>query len=362
MNMQWLRNIVGLEFWYHAVIAFAIFAVFGLCSRAVRAVLRWVSKKVLPKTETDLDDRIVGVFLDRVRPLMLIIGGYLGLLELQKGTPKTDEMVLQIFMYCEATLYVVAVIIAIGVLASIVRVVSEWYFEKSDTSGVLKETLGPTTGKLANIAVGFIGVIIILEHFDVNIGSLLVSLGVGSLAVALAAQDTLANMIAGFVILIDRPFRVGDRVELPSGQVADVMSIGLRSTRMVNFDSNVIILPNAELVKGRIVNYSSPFNQTRVLLRMNVAYGTDMDLVRRTLLDVARQHKDILPDPAPIVDLTALHDSSVECTLIARVPDFSLAVPITNALREQAYRKFLAEGIEIPFPQRVIHMNPRKTQ
>ncbi len=364
MNMQWLHDIVQSEFWYHAIVAVGVVAVFGLCSRAVRAILKWLAERLFSKTQTVRDERIVEVILAHVRPLLLVIGSHIAVREVEKGIPAADATAHQILGYAQAALYIVTVILVVKIVVGITREVITWYLESvdDDGSGVLKETLGPMTGKIAGLLIWFLGAIIVLDHFGVSVGSLLVSLGVGSLAVALAAQDTLANMIAGFVILIDRPFRVGDRVELPSGQVADVLFIGLRSTRMVNLDRNVIILPNAELVKGRIVNYSSPFSDMRVVLKMNVGYGTEIEKVRNVLLELARKHPDILAEPVPTVEMTALNDFSVECTLMARASDFTKAGPAASVLREQAYRRFIEERIEMPLPQRVVHMTSQKPQ
>ncbi|MFN0156655.1 MAG: mechanosensitive ion channel family protein [Bacteroidota bacterium] len=356
--MQWLKNILGSELLYHTVIAIAIVVVFAMFSRVVRAVLKFIADRVFSRTKTVLDDRIVAVVLRHVRPLLIVTSLHIAVREIRKGTAATDETILQILEYGDAILYIIAVILVVKIVFCIIREIIDWYLDRisSEGSSNLKMSLGPLTGKVANILVGMIATIIILDHFSVNIGSLLVSLGVGSLAVALAAQDTLANMIAGFVIMVDRPFRVGDRIELPSGQTGDVMEIGLRSTKVLNFDNNLIITPNAEIVKGRIINYSYPFNQMRAQVKMGVAYGTDPEKVRGILLALARSHPDIVPDPAPEVHFTAMNDSSIEFTLVARASDFKTQWAAQNMIREQAYRKFAEEGIEIPFPQRVVHM------
>jgi small-conductance mechanosensitive channel len=245
----------------------------------------------------------------------------------------------------------------VKILLGILREVLDWYLdEAAGGTPSLKKTLGPLAHKVINVLIGLVAVIIVLDHFAINIGSLLVSLGVGSLAVALAAQETLANMIAGFVLLVDRPFRVGDRIEISSGQVGDVQMIGLRSTRILNADHNLIIIPNADLVRGRIINYAYPFNQMRVLLKFEVAYGSDPAKVKRILMEIAGNHPDILKDPHPQVYCTALNESSVQFTLVARCADFSNLFSAETALREQAYHAFLKEGFEIPFPRRVVQM------
>lgn len=356
--MEWLRSVMANDLVYHIVVAGAIIAVFYVSSRTVRAVLGFLARKILSRTETVLDDKILGVILQHVRPLMILISLHLAVREVRKGVVPEDVTANQMLDYGESILYIAVVLLIVKIVMAIIREIIEWYLDKMSAEGALnlKLTLGPLTSKAMKIVVGLVGVIIVFDHFGINIGSLIVSLGVGSLAVALAAQDTLANMIAGFVILVDRPFRVGDRIELQSGQLGDVQEIGLRSTKLLNLDNNLIIIPNSELVKAPLINYAYPFNQMRVLLKVGVAYGTDPEAVRRILLSIADRHDEVLEDPPPEVFFTAMADSSLEFTLMARVRDFSRRFRAEAALRESAYSAFAREGIEIPFPQRVVHM------
>jgi MscS family membrane protein len=357
--MDWLKQILENDLAYHLTVAAIIVLVFSVLWRAMRSLLRWAAHKVFARTETVLDDRIVAVLLVHVRPFMVLTGLHIALREVRKAITASDETLTQVLDVGGALLYIAVVILALKVLLGILRAIVDWHLERiaADDSSNLKATLGPLTGKVMNILVGMVAVIIILDHFAINIGSLLVSLGVGSLAVALAAQDTLANMIAGFVILADRPFRVGDRVELPTGQIGDVCGIGLRSTKMVNFDNNMIIIPNAELIKGRIINHSHPFGPTRMVVKICVAYGTDPESVRRILLELAAANADLLTDPVPEVHCTTLNDSSMEFALIARAADFRKRWGVENLIREQACKRFALAGIVIPLPQRVIHMH-----
>ncbi len=356
--MQWFEKIFGDSFLYHVAIGVVIVATFYLLSGIAKKLLGWIGKKVLAKTETILDDLVLDVVKKNVRSLMLLMGLHVGVREVRKGITAADVTVHQILDYCDALLFTVAVIVVIKIVVGVVRVFIDWYLARlsADPESELKHTLGPLTGKIVSIVLGMVGIIVILDHFGVNIGSMLVSLGVGSLAVALAAQDTLANMIAGFVILADRPFRVGDRIELPSGEIGDVQGIGLRSTRILNFDANLIIIPNADLVKGRITNFAYPFSQTRILLRVNVAYGTDPEKVRNILLALVKQVPDVLPDPEPRVDVTEMRDSALEFTLSGRVSNFTKRFETEAWLREQAYLTFQREGIENPFPHHVVQL------
>jgi small-conductance mechanosensitive channel len=356
--MEWLNHVLENDLAYHVTIALAIVVVFSLLSRVMRALLRWAAHKVFTRTETVLDDRIVAVLLAHVRPLMVLTGLHIAVREIRKGVTASDQTLPQLLDYGEALLYIAVVLLAVKILAGVIREIITWYLERiaTDGSSNLKNTLGPLTSKVMNLLVGMVAVIVILDHFGINIGSLLVSLGVGSLAVALAAQDTLANMIAGFVILVDRPFRVGDRVEIPGAQIGDVQQIGLRSTKMLNFDNNLIIIPNAELVKGRIINYAHPHEAMRMTVAFHVAFGTAPETVRGILLELASVHPDLLKDPAPEVHCTAVNDSSIEFTLIARAVDFKKRWGVETSIREQAFLRFARAGVVIPYPQRVVHM------
>ena len=342
----------------HLTTAAAIVAVFILGARPMRRLLALIGAKLIARTETVLDDRILDVLLAHVRPLMIVLGLRLATREVRKGLLPTDLTLEQLVGYGEQILYVAGVLIVLKIIVGILREFIDWYLEKASAGGgaALRSTLGPLTTKTMNVLVGMVGVIVILDHFGVNIGSLVVSLGVGSLAVALAAQDTLANMIAGFVILVDRPFRVGDRIELAAGVVGDVQQIGLRSTRILNFDNNVVVLPNAELVKGRITNFTHPHAPTRVLLRFDIGLGADPAVVRRILLGIAGAHPDLLKEPPPAVHMTALTDVAAQFTLVARATDYSRQFATETAIREAAYLAFQREGFPVPVARRLIHM------
>jgi len=353
-----VREFLGNDLTYHLVIGATIVIVFSLLSRAVRSLLHFVGRKIFSKTETVLDDRILDVLLTHVRPLMVVTGLGIASREIRKALTPADLTLGQILDYADAILYIVFAILVLKILLGIIRETIHWYLDRISVEGTsnLKLTLGPLADKAVNGLVGLVAIIIVLDHFGINIGSLLVSLGVGSLAVALAAQETLANMIAGFVILVDRPFRAGDRIEVATGQIGDVKEIGLRSTRLVNFDSNVMVIPNSELIKSRITNYSHPQRPMRVLIRFDLAYGTDPEKVRKILLGLAAAHPDILQDPMPQVSVTALGEAAVQFTLVARASSYLTQYATETELRERAYVAFQDERIAMPVPRRFVHV------
>lgn len=134
-----------------------------------------------------------------------------------------------------------------------------WYKENiaAKTTSRLDDELIPFLRRFSKILIWIIALLIILPIFGVNISALIATLGVSSLAIALAAQDTIANIIAGFMIMVDRPFRLGDKIKLPSGEVVKVLDIGVRRSKFLSQDDNaIIIVPNLELSKSKIINYT----------------------------------------------------------------------------------------------------------
>lgn len=133
-----------------------------------------------------------------------------------------------------------------------------WYRDtiaiKTRTS--LDDEFIPLFSRVGRTVIWVIGVIIILSRFGVDTKAIIASLGVGSLAIALAAQDTIANIIAGFLIMVDRPFRIGDEIKLPSGEKVKVLDIGIRRSKFLSEENAVIIMPNLELSKSKIVNFT----------------------------------------------------------------------------------------------------------
>lgn len=134
-----------------------------------------------------------------------------------------------------------------------------WYSQNiaAKTETQFGDEFIPLLKRVTNIIIWIIAILFILTNFGVNINALIATLGVSSLAVALAAQDTIANIIAGFLIMIDRPFRIGDEIKLPSGEKVKVLDIGIRRSKFLNLeDESIVIVPNLELSKSKITNFT----------------------------------------------------------------------------------------------------------
>jgi small-conductance mechanosensitive channel len=210
-----------------------------------------------------------------------------------------------------------------------------------------------------------IGIVVILGALGVSVAPILTALGVGGLAVALAMQDTLANLFAGIHILMEKSVRVGDFVRLESGQEGYVDDISWRTTRVRLLSNNMVIIPNAKLSQSVLTNYYLPEKRMSLLIPVGVSYDCDPAKVEAVLLEVAKEAAGKLPgllaEPAPFVRFNpGFGASSLDFTLICQVAEFTDQYAVQHELRKRIFARFRVEGIEIPFPQRVVHMRAEK--
>lgn len=211
----------------------------------------------------------------------------------------------------------------------------------------------------ARIAIFAAGSLLVLDNLGVEITSLVTALGVGSLAVGLALQPTLSNFFAGLHLSMAQPIRVGDFVELEDGTQGHVADIGWRATKLRQLANNLVIVPNSRLAEMRVINYSLPDSPQAVLVSVGVAYGSDLERVERVTVEVACEVQRELPeaDPAhqPFLRYGAFGESAIEFNVILRAAAFTDRWPLIHEFVRRLDRRYRAEGIEIPFPQRVLH-------
>lgn len=205
-----------------------------------------------------------------------------------------------------------------------------------------------------------IGLLMVASSLGIAITPILTALGVGSLAVALALQPTLSNMFAGFHLTLARHIRVGDYVELDAGQAGYVADISWRSTLIRELSNNMVIVPNSKLSEMVVRNYALSSSELSAVIRCSVSYAADLDRVRGIVLevgaDVLKSYTGAVADFEPIVRFTAFGESGIDFIAVLRVREFADRVSIQDEFIRKLHRRFAAEGIDIPFPQRVVHL------
>ncbi len=214
--------------------------------------------------------------------------------------------------------------------------------------------LGRQLGRILSVVVVIVGFVWALGALGISIGPLLGALGLTGIAVAFAAQDILQNFIAGIIIQVRRPFRVGEQVTVMEydGVVRDV---DMRAVRLLTFDGLDVILPAREVLGGAIVNHTRT-PQRRTTLEVGVRYDTDLEQARRVVLEATGGVDGVLHDPEPAVWVREFADSAIVLDLMYwHASDIATLRRVRSDVAVAVKRALDGVGIEIPFPQRVLH-------
>ncbi|MFH0824572.1 MAG: mechanosensitive ion channel family protein [Pseudomonadota bacterium] len=186
--------------------------------------------------------------------------------------------------------------------------------------------------------------------------SLITGLGIGGIAVALAGREALSNIIGTIMIILDRPFKLGDYIVLSEGERGEVAEVGLRSTRIRTRDDILISIPNSVIANAKMINESAPLTTSRMRIKLSVAYGSDLEKVERVLLEVADRNEHVLPEPNPRIRFRDFGDSALNFELLCWIDLPELRGPVAHQLNWDIHEEFRKHGIEMPFPQRDIHI------
>jgi MscS family membrane protein len=239
----------------------------------------------------------------------------------------------------------------------LLRDLLDWYMHRlaGQNQTMLDTPLLPLLRHVLITVLSVVTLIIVLQHFDVRVGTLLATLGVGSLAFALAAQATLSDMIAGFLILVDQRYRIGDRIELiDEGIIGDVVEIGLRTTHILTMDRRLVIIPNSMIANNMVINHAYPDPMLRVDLPLGVAYGSDIAHVKRVLLQAIQQVPGVSRERQSDVIFQGFGDSALDLLMRCWIDAYADKPRMVDRINEAAYNALNREGIEIPFPQRTL--------
>lgn len=210
--------------------------------------------------------------------------------------------------------------------------------------------------RISSYAVYLIGLVVGLQTAGVNLNSLLVVGGAIGIGVGLGLQTLANNFVSGLVLLFEQPIKLGDRVEV-GGVLGDVVRMAGRSTWVRTNENVVIIVPNSEFISNRVVNWTANDRRVRFSLPLGVSYGSDPAKVREILLATTRGHGDVLDDPAPDVLFLGFGDSALNFELrVWTVRQVQTPKILASDLYYRIFDDFRREGIEIPFPQRDLHL------
>lgn len=302
------------------------------------------------RTRSKADDLVVGALRGPVVLWCAVLGLYLGV-RLGEAPPALDRVV-------EPGLVALLIASASWALA---RLAGDLITLRAHSvAGVL-----PSTNLITNLvraAVLMVGGLVLMETLGISITPLVTALGVGGLAVGLALQDTLANLFAGIHILLSRQVRPGDFVRLSSGEEGYVQDVTWRYTTIRQLPNNLTIVPNSKLASAVTANFSLPDPEQAVLVEVGVGYGSDLGHVERVTVSVGQGvMQDVeggVPGFTPFIRYHTFGDSSIQFTVILRGRDYVSQYLVKHEFIKRLHERYRAEGIEIPFPIRTVHLHP----
>ena len=216
-----------------------------------------------------------------------------------------------------------------------------------------------------------IGVIISLSTIGVSFTNLALIFGGLSIGIGFGLQNIASNVISGFILIFERPIKIGDLVEIMDINIfGRVSSINLRSTIIVSLDEKEIIVPNSQLITESVHNLTHYNNRFRIRVTVGVSYGSDVELVKKALLEAAHEHPQVIKEAmpnvsnvtAPFVRFINFGDFSLDFELLAWIPDSFQRFDVTSDLHFMVWGKFKEYNIRIPFPQRDVHFYPTETE
>lgn len=230
--------------------------------------------------------------------------------------------------------------------------------------GVLKRVLGRfhveegtryTLIRISHYLVMIVGTVVAFQFVGVNLGGLAVIFGLLSVGIGFGLQNVTSNFISGLILLLERPIKVGDRITV-GGTEGDVTAINMRATTIQSLENISIIVPNSEFVSSKVTNWSYGESRVRLSIDVGVSYNSDLDTVLKALTEVADDHPKVLRYPAPDVLFVSFGDSSWNMRLRAWIEDPKEHPIIQSELNKDIVRKFRKYNVEIPFPQRDLHV------
>ncbi|TAL67323.1 MAG: mechanosensitive ion channel family protein [Bacteroidetes bacterium] len=328
-----------------AIISIVIFI--GL-SFLIQFLFDKVLRQFAKRTETKFDDHIIDALHLPVLFTLILAGIIIVLADLHLKN--------EFFVITNKIIYSVISLIWCFALIRITTIIVKNSISKISSETGLSKDVIPFLSNFLKFAIFVGAVTVIFIIWKVDVTPLIASAGVVSVIIALAAKDTLANFFGGVSVFIDKPYRIGDYIELDQKERGEVVEIGIRSTRIKTRDDILISIPNSIIANSKIINESAPVKHFRVRVPIGVAYGSDIDLVENVLIEIAKNNENIIPDPEPRARFRQFGESSLDFELLCWAKEPALRGLTIHQICKEIYKKFNELGIVIPYPQRDLHI------
>jgi len=334
--------VAGLGDYLSAAIIFLIVVSAGFLLRSI--LVRWI-RRWAAATETKIDDIIIGA-IDKPIIVWFVLGGLYAAIPYLNLAP-------QLSTTAERAALLALILSVAWALANIAGGIIRFYGSKIG-AGLQVSSLGQL---LAKVAILSIGIAIALAELGIEVTPIIASLGIGALAIALALQDTLANIFSGFYVLAEKSVRVGDFVRIEGVGEGRILDIGWRSTRILTLPNNLVVIPNKKLAESIVTNYDLPYPATNLDITVSVSYSEDPDRVEAILRDelarAAAELSGLDRSFEPLIRFS-MGEYALNFTVIYRSVSISERGRLQHELAKRIFKRLQSEGVEIPFPARTI--------
>jgi len=334
-----LFDFLGEHAWLRATAVVLIgFIVALLIDRFIIRLLRRLSRK----TKSQLDDKLIAFLSAPLFQSVMLLAIATASTMLKLRAPLQDSLTAALQSY--------AILIWSFFLIRFSRSVLRRMARNPSRFALLRNQTLPLFENIALVLVLGLAIYLVFSAWHIDMTAWLASAGIIGIAVGFAAKDTLSNLFSGVFILADAPYKIGDYIVLDSGERGEVTHIGIRSTRLLTRDDVEVTIPNAIMGNTKILNESGgPHTKYRIRVKVGVAYGSDIDQVREVLMDIAKNDPGVCKDPEPRLRFRAFGGSSLDFELLCWVEEPMLRGRILDSLNCTIYKRFMTEGIEIPY-------------
>ncbi|HPO64167.1 MAG TPA: mechanosensitive ion channel [Candidatus Kapabacteria bacterium] len=322
--------------------------VFFMLAKIIDFIVTKIILRFTKKTKTTLDDKIIAIIHQPLFFTIFLVGCIVAFSQF-------DLSEKFVFPFNS---FIYSIILIIWTVASIrtSRVIINIAFHKFlDVTGLSKDIL-PLFVTISKVTIIVICIMTIFSIWKIDITPLLASAGIVGAIIAFAAKDAFANLFGGISIFLDKPFKIDDIIDIGGNERGKVVNIGIRSTRIQTPGGMILTVPNADIANSKISNESITTAHSKVSVNIGVAYGSDVRLVEKTLLEIAYNYKLVVKEPVPLVRFLEFADSSLNFLLVVWIEDITNTSLVRNDINYEINKRFTELGIEIPFPQRDVHL------
>lgn len=341
---SWVQ-FLGPNVYLQAAAIAVIFIIFG---KLAELLISRVVSRIASRSSSEFDDKLVALLHRPVFVTFVLIG--LGLATSRISLPEAPQYVTL------GILRTIAIFIWYSFLNGVMHMLLS-ALRRGRAATHVHSSILPLLETVLKVILLALAIYFLFLAWSINVTAWIASAGIVGLALSFAAKDTLSNLFAGVSIIADAPYKVGDFVILESGERGMVTHIGLRSTRILTRDDVEITVPNGIIGNSKIVNEAGgPSAKHRIRIAVGVAYGSDVDHVIETLLNVAKANKEICDVPEPRVRFRNFGQSSLDFELLCWIDQPIDRGRLIHELNCAVYKSFAAENIRIPFPQLDMHV------